>query len=98
MNTFVLEHAGAFAAPSLAEPVLKTSRDHHHDDDHHEINININRPQPSDEDTKDVSAALVGGVAFACAVGVFMLMSVVIVCINQSHKQAMTAIAIANHR
>ena len=105
MNVFVRDHPDSFAKPHPPIPILK-SYDHHHDHDEHDINININvGPQPSEDTTteeeeeeKNVSSAIVGGVAFACAFAVFMLMSLVMVCINQSHKQAMTAITIANHR
>ena len=103
MNVFVRDHPDSFAKPHPPIPILK-SYDHHHDYDEHDINININvGPQPSEDTTteeeeKNVSSAIVGGVAFACAFAVFMLMSLVMVCINQSHKQAMTAITIANHR
>jgi len=109
MNTFVRDHPNLFAETHPPVPILKTF-DYHHDNDHHhdhdhgdrDLNININvGPQPSEDtevEEKRVSSALVGGVAFACAFAVFMLMSLVLVCVNQSHKQAMTAITIANHR
>ena len=105
MSSYQREHPEAFVPPYPAESVVRESydhdHDHHHDDDNHfetNVEININKPQPEEDNTESVSPSLVGGVAFACAIVVFVLMSVLILCINQSHKQAMTAIAIANHK
>ena len=112
MNNYVRDHPEAFAEPHPAMPVLKSSDHHnHHDDSHHhhgenhndfDFNLNVNvGPHPGEEDEEEkntVSSAVVGGVAFAIAFAVFTLMSLIIVCINQSHKQAMTAITLANHR
>ena len=114
MAAFREQHASAFEKPHPAEPVIKSRNfhNHHHENNHeehhdHDINIDINlHPRPEseddikqDEDNKTTfTPAFVGGIAFTCAFAVFMLMSIAIVCINQSHKQAMTAISLANLR
>ncbi|CAK8678189.1 unnamed protein product [Clavelina lepadiformis] len=100
MNAYAREHARAFAnqepAPFAAAPLIKES-DERLTEEHKDVNINITpcEQQQGKEEVSTMSTSTVIGITLGCSFAVFVLMSLLILCINQSNKQALMAIAMA---
>nr|XP_002128075.1 meprin A subunit alpha-like [Ciona intestinalis] len=103
MNNFQRDHASRFAEPAPSVPIMRSSYDNsdhedNHEDDHendHENEHEINGPIiPCKNDEQDgIPKATVAGIALGSSILVFIIMTVLLMCTTNSHKQALAIVA-----
>ncbi|XP_078488569.1 meprin A subunit alpha-like [Ciona intestinalis] len=96
MNGYQREHASRFAEPAPSVPIMRSSYDNSdHEDDHEDEHHEISGPIiPCKEDEQDgIPKATVAGIALGSSILVFIMMTILLMCTTNSHKQALAIVA-----